>query len=254
MYSRQDTQPQTVTGIPHGTPDPPSRPSAPVRPVRAPKSYERSRVARPRSPTRTSRAARRSPSDARPHTQIPSTRHLSTTRRTARTPSATRSATSCTHARDDTRKRRARDALGRAAACSAAAGPSGSRQTHSLIDLRKRGCEGGARATPTCAPLPPTWWTWQWSSRGWEVGKASSFASARATHLDPHMCVFSSKQRRLCFKTASQKTSEKASNRSGPARRAVGQSSTQSRWAAYVNARARWARSRQQPAGWGHQL
>ena len=43
MYSRQGIHPQRVTGIPHGTPDPPARPFAPSSGARAPMSDRASR-------------------------------------------------------------------------------------------------------------------------------------------------------------------------------------------------------------------
>ena len=110
MYSRQGKHPQRVNGIPPGTPDPPSRPSAPMQPAAA-RSYERSHVARPRSPTRPSRAACRTPSSAPQRARITSTRDRSTAPRTARATCARRSLPRAHMHKLTTRKRRARDAL-----------------------------------------------------------------------------------------------------------------------------------------------
>ena len=161
MYSRQGIHPQRVTGTPHGTPDPPARPFAPYRRARAPMSdrASRSRVAPCGHDTR--RVAHCADGAAR--ALLTRLRWLSHTTHNAHSNLLLMHMHAAVLACSLTRALALARRSARAAARSAAAGPSGSRQTHSLIDLRKGGCEGGARATPTCAPLPPTWWTWQWS-------------------------------------------------------------------------------------------
>ena len=161
MYSRQGIHPQRVTGIPHGTPDPPARPFAPSSGARAPMSdrASRYRVARCGHDTRQTAHCARGAARA----LLTRLRWLSHTTHNAHSNLLQMHMHAAVLARSLTRALVLARRSERSAARSAAAGPSGSRQTHSLIDLRKGGGERGARATPTCAPLPPTWWTWQWS-------------------------------------------------------------------------------------------
>ena len=142
----------------------------------------------------------------------------------------------------------------RAAACSAAAGPSGSRQTHSLIDLRKGGCEGGARATKTCAPLPPTMVdvAVEQVRMGGGVGKLGRFG-AGDTPSPAHLRVLLEAEAGVLQNRVAKDLGEGEPSIQtwAGSRRAI---KPPSRCAAYVNATAQWAHRRPQPAGRGHQV
>ena len=90
-----------------------------------------------------------------------------------------------THAH--TRGRALEDSHERAAARSAAAGRSGSRHCHSLIDLQTEKVSWGNRADTKSAPPLPTEWQQRWSGEDGNARQAGAFASMPTAHVHPHM-------------------------------------------------------------------